>query len=283
MQFLLARVLELSVLRLKDVSFSLHQVLIYRTAILLQVCQFWNTIESELAHEGPHIMSIGDMKIIVPQLYDNNKEAKKLRLERLLKGWKDIDKVLHYQGLLYLPKVIRSELISRHHENPLAGHFGIKKTWESIARKYYLLMLQKDVETYVKGCNVCLASKTVCHKPYGDLQLLSVSTHWWKDLLMNFITSLPISANWKANSYDSILVIVNLLTKMVYYEPIKITINAPGLTKVIINMVMCHYGVPESIVIDQDSLFTLKFWSFLCYFLGIKKKLSTTFQLQING
>ena len=35
-------------------------------------------------------------------------------------------------------------------------------------------MLQKDVEVYIKDCNICLASKAVCHKPYGDLQLLLV-------------------------------------------------------------------------------------------------------------
>lgn len=36
---------------------------------------------------------------------------------------------------------------------------------------------------------------------------------------------LPISINWKGKTYDLILVPVNLLIKMVYYEPIKITID----------------------------------------------------------
>ncbi len=34
---------------------------------------------------------------------------------------------------------------------------------------------------------------------------------------------------------------------------------------------------------DRGSLFTSKFWSSLCYFLGIKKKLSTAFHPQIDG
>ncbi len=77
--------------------------------------------------------------------------------------------MLHYQGLPYIPKVICSELISRHHDDPLAGHFGIEKTRELIARKYYWPTLRRDVKAYVKGCDVCLASKAVRHKPYGDL------------------------------------------------------------------------------------------------------------------
>ncbi len=99
---------------------------------------------------------------------------------------------------------------------------------------------------------------------------------------MDFITGLPISADWKGDSYDSILVIVDRLTKMVHYEPVKVTIDTPGLVEVIIDAVVRHHGVPESIVTDQGSLFTSKFWSLLCYFLGIKRKLSTAFHPQID-
>ena len=88
---------------------------------------------------------------------------------------------------------------------------------------------------------------------------------------MDFVTGLLISANWKDNSYNSILVIINGLTKMVHYEPVKVIINALGLAKMIINAVVHHYGVLELIVINQGSLFTSKFWTLLCYFLEIKK------------
>ncbi len=158
--------------------------------------------------------------------------------------------MLHYQSFLYIPKVIYLELISRHHDNPLVGHFGIKKTRELIARKYYWPTLQQDVKAYIKGCNVCLASKPVRHRLYGDLQLLLFPTHRWKDLSINFVTGLPISANWKNNSYNLILVIVNRLTEMVYYVPVKVTINASGLAKVIIDVVVRYHKVPELIVIN---------------------------------
>ncbi len=114
----------------------------------------------------------------LPELQDNNKEVMKLRSEGLPESWEDIEQVLHYQGLPYVPKVIHSELISRHHNDLLAGHFGIEKIHELIARKYYWPTLQRDVEVYVKSCDICLTSKAVCHKPYGDLQLLLVPTHW---------------------------------------------------------------------------------------------------------
>ncbi len=108
------------------------------------------------------------MKGRVPELQDNNKKVSKLKSQRLLEGYEDIAEVLYYQEFLYVPKVICSELISKHHNNPLTGNFGIEKLRQLIARKYYWPTLQKDLETYIKICDVYLALKAVCHKPYGD-------------------------------------------------------------------------------------------------------------------
>ena len=135
----------------------------------------------------------------------------------------------------------------------------------------------------MKGGDVYLASKAVCHKPYNNLQLLFVPTHQWKDFLMDFVTGLLVSIDWKGDNYNSILVIVNQLTKIVYYDPVKITFNAPGLVEVIINMGIRHHGLLDSIVINHSSLFISKFWSSLCYSLGIKRRLFTAFHPQIDS
>lgn len=146
--------------------------------------------------------------------------------------------MLHHQSLLYIFELIRTELISKHYNNPLAGHFGIGKTWELIARKYYWKILQYNVKTYVKGCNIYSASKTIKYKPYRHLHLLPIPTYYWKDLLINFMTKLLLSTNWKGNSYISILVIVNRLTKMIYCKPIQTTIDVSGVAKVIIDVIV---------------------------------------------
>ena len=76
---------------------------------------------------------------------------------------------------------------------------------------------------------------------------------------MDFVTGLPLFADWNGDSYDSILDIVDRLTKMVHYKPVKVTINAPGLAEVIINMVVRHHGLSDSIISDQGAIFTSKF------------------------
>ena len=70
---------------------------------------------------------------------------------------------------------------------------------------------------------------------------------------MDFVTGLPISTDWKGESYDSILVIIDRLIKMVHYEPVKVTIDVPSPAEVIIYVVVRHHGVPESIATDQGA------------------------------
>ena len=65
---------------------------------------------------------------------------------------------------------------------------------------------------------------------------------------MDFVTGLPVFTHWKSETYNSILVIIDRLTKMVNYEPVKVTIDTISLAKVIIDMVVWHYSLLESIV-----------------------------------
>lgn len=90
---------------------------------------------------------------------------------------------------------MKTKLISKHHKNPLAGHFEIKKTPDFVAWRYYLPTLQDDFDTYVKGYNMCPTFKAVHHKLYSNLKSLGVFMYYWKNLSMNFIIGLLISIN----------------------------------------------------------------------------------------
>ena len=100
---------------------------------------------------------------------------------------------------------------------------------------------------------------------------------------MDFIIGLPRSADWRGDGYDSILVIVDWLTKIVYYEFVQTIITALALVEVILNVVVQYHSLPDSIVSNCGSVFTSKFWSSLCYFLSIRQKLSIAFYFQTNS
>ena len=77
------------------------------------------------------------MKLQLAKLKDNNKEAKALRIGGFPKDWEDVNGVLQYWGLLYVPELIHSKVISYYHNDLFVGNFGIDKTRELIGRKYY--------------------------------------------------------------------------------------------------------------------------------------------------
>ena len=56
---------------------------------------------------------------------------------------------------------------------------------------------------------------------------------------------------------------------MMHYEPVKVTISAPRLAEVILNIVIWDHGLSDSIVSNRGSLFALKFWLLLYYIFGI--------------
>ena len=70
---------------------------------------------------------------------------------------------------------------------------------------------------------------------------------------------------------------------MVYYKPVQTIITAPVLAEVILNVVVGHHGLPNCIVSDHGSVFMFRFWSSLCFFLSIKRRLSTAFYHQTDS
>ena len=174
----------------------LYQVLVCGTHVLSKLCQFWNFFQINIAWDSPYIANIGGMRLRLSELQENNKETKLLKGSAgLSEDWENIEEILQYWELLYFSEIICSEVISCHHDNLLARHFGFDKTRELVGRKYYWSSLRRDVEAYIRGCDICLTSKAVCYKPYGDVQSLLVLIHQWKNLSMNFVTSLLLSAD----------------------------------------------------------------------------------------
>lgn len=161
----------------------------------------------------------------------------------------------------------------------MADDLDINKITELFSRKYHWPSFKKDVEAYVKDSKVCLSLKAVKHKLYNNFSLLLMLTYWWKNFLIDFVTGLLISTDKKRESYNSILVIINRPTKIIYYKPIKVIINTSGLAKIIFNMVICYYKLPNSIIINKSLLFISKFLSLLYYFPSIKQKFSIAFYL----
>jgi len=94
----------------------------------------------------------------------------------------------------------------------------------------------------------------------------------------DFITKLPL-----AQGYDSILVVVDRLTKMTHFIPTTEKTLAEGLAGLFRDNVWKLHGLPESIILDRGLQFTAGLMKELNKMLGIKSKLSMVFHPQTNG
>ena len=96
--------------------------------------------------------------------------------------------------------------------------------------------------------------------------------------MADFITKLPL-----AQGYDSILVVVDRLTKMVHFIPTTEKTLAEGLARLFRDNVWKLHGLPESIILDKGPQFAVGLMRELNKMLGIKSKLSTAFHPQTDG
>jgi len=100
----------------------------------------------------------------------------------------------------------------------------------------------------------------------------------WMHILADFIMKLPL-----AQGYDSILVVVDRLTKIVHFIPITEKTSAEGLARLFRDNVWKLHSLPESIISDRGLQFAAGLMRELNEMLGIRSKLSTVFHPQTDG
>jgi transposase InsO family protein len=96
---------------------------------------------------------------------------------------------------------------------------------------------------------------------------------------MDFIVGLPHTQA----RYDSIWVIVDRLTKVDHFIPVKTTYSGAKLAELHMSRIMCLHGVPKKIVSDRGSQFTSKFWEKLRESMETKLNFSSAYHPQADG
>lgn len=138
--------------------------------------------------------------------------------------------------------------------------------------------MKTAVREFVQACVTCQQSKYDRAKLPGLLQPLPVPDSAWQVLSLDFIEGLPTS-----QSYNCILVVVDLLTKYGHFIPLRHPFTAAGVAKAFFANVYRHHGLPHSIISDRDRIFTSHFWSELFQLANVKLCRSTAYHPQSDG
>jgi hypothetical protein len=96
---------------------------------------------------------------------------------------------------------------------------------------------------------------------------------------MNFILGFPRTQA----GYDSIWVIMDRLTKVAHFIPVKMTHYGAKLTELYMSWILCLHGVPKKIILDRGSQFTSKFCEKLHESMDPKLNFSLAYHPQTDG
>ena len=151
-------------------------------------------------HETIYNFSSKFIVKLIKILQQEDEFAVRLRADEMMSIWKNDIKawtlnsqeMIKYNESLYVSEdfSVREELLKHHHDDSLARHFDADKINELLNCKYYWKSMIKNVKEYVNTYDICQRMKMKHHLSYDELRSLSQLTDSWKEITMNFITSL---------------------------------------------------------------------------------------------
>ncbi|POW17893.1 hypothetical protein PSTT_00227 [Puccinia striiformis] len=200
-------------------------------------------------------------------LEDDEKEALTFR-----------ENLFWHQDRVFVPVSHRERIIQFHHDAPTTGHPGIARTLSLLTRSFSWPGIRKDVIQFVKSCDSCQRVKARRQLQEGQLNSLDIPQRPWSVIGMDFITKLP-----KSGGFDSIMVVIDLLSKATHFIPCKETYSAPQVAQLFRTNVFRLHGIPEKIISDRGLVFVSEFWKSFMFSLGIKKGFSTAYHPQTDG
>jgi hypothetical protein len=126
-----------------------------------------------------------------------------------------------HKNRIYVPSFgeLRNLVLKEMHDVPYVGHPGYQKTITVVRSQFFWPGMKKDVVDYIARCMECQKVKAEHRHPVGLLQPLPIPEKKWEVITMDFITGLP-RTNKK---HDSIMVVVDKLTKSAHFVPVKTT------------------------------------------------------------
>ena len=188
-------------------------------------------MDKKTTEEHPILVTKGQTLVYTqPQLATTETKSPLLTLGHKVANKKEI-----------VPERAQEEVIWRHHDRPLHRHPGQDKTLEKIQRNYCFNRMKCKVTEFIHNCEQCAKNKPSRHKPYGQAQQIDLPKALWETIMMDFVVKLPKSIDPATKVvYDSILVVVDKLTKYTHLVLWKESGTTNKLASVLLKKLVSH-------------------------------------------
>ena len=182
----------------------------------------------------------------------------------------------HRQLRLVVPKSKVPDLLSLAHDHPTAAHLGRRKTLYRLSTRFYWPHMRRDVETYVRSCEICQQFKAPNQKPGGLMHPIVVNETW---NTVGIDLTGPLPKTRSGNTF--ILVIIDYFTKWVELFPLADT-KAKTIAKIFVDEVLCRFGFPVRVISDNGAQFVSNIFTHVCQALDIKHQRTPLYHPQSN-
>ncbi|POW12429.1 hypothetical protein PSTT_04484 [Puccinia striiformis] len=195
-----------------------------------------------------------------------------------LKGVVRRSGVVWHRDRVLVPDKVKIQILKMYHDAPTIGHPGIARTLSALTRTFSWPGVKLSVTKFVKSCDSCQRVKARRLAADGELVPMVPDPIPWSTIGIDMITKLPLSGG-----NDSILVVIDLLSKMTHFIPCKEAMSSAVLANLFRKNIFRLHGLPDRIVSDRGSTFVSLFWKSLMNSLNIKSALSTAYYPQTDG
>jgi hypothetical protein len=120
-------------------------------------------------------------------------------------------------------KEIKNVIFRKAHNSAYSIHPRGNKMYQDLKLSYWWYGMKRGIAEYIVHCDTCQRVNAEHQRSVGLLQHLKVLEWKWENIGMDFIVRLPRTQK----GYDSIWVIVNRLTKVAHFIPVKMTYMGP--------------------------------------------------------
>nr|GEW79286.1 retrotransposable element Tf2 [Tanacetum cinerariifolium] len=150
---------------------------------------------------------------------------------------------------------LRTVIIHESHKSKYSIHPGSDKMYLDIKKLYWWPNMKANIATYVSKCLTCAKVKAEHQRPSGLLVQPDIPQWKWENITMDFITKLPKSSQ----GYDTILVIVDRLTKSAIFVPMRETDPMDKLARIYLKEVVTRHEILLLIICYRDPRFASNF------------------------
>jgi hypothetical protein len=178
---------------------------------------------------------------------------------------------------LVVPEKRRAEVMQWEHDTKAAGHMGVFKTAERIAKKYWWPGMRNDIQRYVRECLVCQEFKKRKEEKKGLMK--SIEAYLPFELMgMDILTDLITTKNGNKH----IVVLTDYYTK--WPEAFAVAdMSAETLAKIIAAQIFTRHGAPERIITDRGGDFMADVYRQVTEMLQMKHSPTTPYHPQTDG